>query len=107
MSRAWEFLRTQPFSFTVPDYRTVCNHTEMNSEKASPSADICRGGAAIVSSSVFRGGVASSSVVWPRCWVSVESTAESLGLPRYSGGAARLIMASSGTQLFPGSEAGR
>lgn len=64
MRKAWEFIQTQPFSFTMPDHRTFCSHTEMNSEKASSSADICRGGAAILSSSESRGGAASSSVVW-------------------------------------------
>lgn len=64
VSRAREFMRLQPFSFTMPDHGAFCSYTEMNSEKASSSADICRGGATTTSSSASREGAASSSADW-------------------------------------------
>lgn len=57
-------MRLQPFSFTTPDHGAFCSYTEMNSEEASSSADICRGGATTTSSSASREGAASSSADW-------------------------------------------
>lgn len=67
VSRAREFMQTQPLSFMVPDHGAFCGYTEMNSEKASSSADICWGGAAFTSSSASSSESkegAASSLVW-------------------------------------------
>lgn len=98
VSRAREFMRLQPFSFTMPDHGAFCSYTEMNSEKASSSADICRGGATTTSSSASREGAASSSADWLRWCFS----AEGLGFLRHSGDTARSIVESSEVQPFPG-----
>lgn len=47
-----------------PGHVSFRSYTGMNSEKASSSADICRGEAAVTSSLASGEGAASSSVVW-------------------------------------------